>query len=63
MEAKNGAVIRKHLGYGYIEARHAESITQFYGERLNPYVNFHRPCAVPEQRRLGNGKIKRIYRR
>jgi hypothetical protein len=63
VEAKNGAVIRKHLGYGYIEAQHAESITQFYSEHLNPYVNFHRPCAVPEQRHLGNGKIKRIYRR
>jgi transposase InsO family protein len=63
VEAKNGAVIRKHLGYGYIEAQHAEAITQFYGEHLNPYVNFHRPCAVPEQRHVGNGKIKRVYRR
>lgn len=63
VEAKNGAVIRKHLGYGYIESQHAEAITQFYGEHLNPYVNFHRPCAVPEQRHVGNGKIKRVYRR
>lgn len=63
VEAKNGAVIRKHLGYGYIDAQHAEAITRFYGEHLNPYVNFHRPCAVPEQRHLGNGKIERIYRR
>jgi transposase InsO family protein len=63
VEAKNGAVIRKHLGYGYIEAQHAETITRFYSQHLNPYVNFHRPCAVPEQRHLGNGKIERIYRR
>lgn len=63
VEAKNGAVIRKHLGYGYIDAQHAEAITRFYSEHLNPYVNFHRPCAVPEQRHLGNGKIERIYRR
>lgn len=63
VEAKNGAVIRKHLGYGYIDAQHAEAITRFYSEYLNPYVNFHRPCAVPEQRQLGNGKIKRVYRR
>ena len=63
VEAKNGAVIRKHLGYGYIDAQHAEAITAFYGEHLNPYVNFHRPCAVPEQRHLGNGRIERIYRR
>lgn len=63
VEAKNGAVIRKHLGYGYIAAQHAEAITRFYGERLNPYVNFHRPCAVPEQIHLGNGRIRRVYRR
>lgn len=63
VEAKNGAVIRKHLGYGYIDAQHAEVITAFYGQHLNPYVNFHRPCAVPEQRHLGNGKIQRVYRR
>lgn len=63
VEAKNGAVIRKHLGYGYIDAQHAEQITRFYGEHLNPYVNFHRPCAVPESQHLGNGRIKRVYRR
>lgn len=63
VEAKNGAVIRKHLGYGYIEAQHAEAITAFYGGYLNPYVNFHRPCAVPEERHLGNGRIQRVYRR
>jgi transposase InsO family protein len=63
VEAKNGAVIRKHLGYGYIDAKHAEQITGFYSEHLNPYVNFHRPCAVPELQHLGKGKIKRVYRR
>lgn len=63
VEAKNGAVIRKHLGYGYIDAQHAEAITRFYREHLNPYVNFHRPCAVPELKRLDKGRIKRIYRR
>lgn len=63
VEVKNGAVIRKHLGYGYIDAQYAEAITQFYDEHMNPYVNFHRPCAVPEQIHLGNGRIKRIYRR
>ncbi len=63
VEAKNGAVIRKHLGYGYIDAQHAEQITRFYSEHLNPYVNFHRPCAVPELKHLGKGRTKRIYRR
>ena len=63
VEAKNGAVVRKHIGYGYIEAQHAEAITEFYATQLNPYVNFHRPCAVPELRHLANGKIERVYRR
>jgi transposase InsO family protein len=63
VEAKNGAVIRKHLGYGYIAAHHAEAITQFYREHLNPYVNFHRPCAVRQVCDLGKGKTKFRYRR
>jgi transposase InsO family protein len=63
VEAKNGAVVRKHLGYGYIGAQHAELISAFYREHLNPYVNFHRPSAVPEQRQLGNGRVQRVYRR
>lgn len=63
VEAKNGAVIRKHLGYGYIDAQHAAAITGFYSEHLNPYVNFHRPSAVAHERHLGDGRIVRVYRR
>ena len=63
VEAKNGAVIRKHMGHGYIEAQQAEVITAFYNAHLNPYVNFHRPCNVPETVALKNGKIKIRYRR
>ena len=63
VEAKNAAVIRKHLGYGCIDAQHAEQITRFYREHMNPYVNFHRPCAAPELQHLGKGKVKRVCRR
>ena len=45
VETKNGAVIRKHIGYGYIDAGHADRINGFYREYLNPYLNYHRPCA------------------
>jgi transposase InsO family protein len=45
VETKNGAVIRKHIGYGYIDAGHADRINDFYREHLNPYLNYHRPCA------------------
>jgi transposase InsO family protein len=48
VESKNGAVIRKHLGYGYIDARHADAVNHFYCEHLNPYLNYHRPCAQAE---------------
>ena len=63
VESKNGAIIRKHIGYGYIDAQHAEAIDQFHREHLNPYVNFHRPCAVPTVVTAANGKRRRIYQR
>jgi len=50
VETKNGAVIRKHLGYGYIDAAHAELLQGFYIEHFNPYLNFHRPCAQAQVR-------------
>jgi transposase InsO family protein len=61
-EAKNGAVIRKHMGYMHIAAQHAAAIQSFYEEHFNPYLNFHRPCGVPEKRINAKGKEKRIYR-
>ncbi|MHB2008910.1 MAG: integrase catalytic domain-containing protein, partial [Acidobacteriaceae bacterium] len=30
VETKNGTVIRKHIGYGYIDAKHADAINDFY---------------------------------
>jgi transposase InsO family protein len=48
IETKNGAVIRKHIGYGYIDSSHAEALNAFYRDFLNPYLNYHRPCAQPQ---------------
>jgi len=62
VEAKNGAVVRKHMGYTHIPAPHAAAITGFYTGFLNPYLNFHRPCGVPEMTVDAKGKAKRIYR-
>lgn len=62
VEAKNGAVIRKHLGYGHIRSEHAEAIEDFYERYFNPYLNFHRPCGVPETRTNTKGKQRRVYR-
>lgn len=61
VESKNGAVIRKHMGYEHIAADHAGAIGQFYEQYLNPYVNFHRPCGQPELVANGKGKLKRRY--
>ena len=63
VESKNGAVIRKHMGYGYIAAAHAEDIDRFYQHHFNPYLNFHRPCGQPERITDARGKEKYVYRR
>ena len=63
VETKNGAVIRKHMGYGYIPAEHAERIQQFYSAHLNPYLNYHRPCAQADIEVDGKGRQRRYYRR
>ncbi len=62
VEAKNGAVIRKHIGFAHIATKHAEAVHAFHREHLNPYINFHRPCAVPQVVTETNGKRRRIYR-
>ena len=63
VESKNGAIIRKHIGFGHIDAQHAEAVDQFHRQHLNPYVNFHRPCAVPKIITEANGKRRRVYLR
>lgn len=63
-ETKNGSVIRKHMGYGYIAQRHAEKINLFYRHYFNPYLNFHRPSAfpTPAMDEKKKGKIKNVYK-
>ena len=63
VESKNGAVIRKHMGYGYIAAAHAGEIDRFYQRQFNPYLNYHRPCGQPERVTDADGKEKFVYRR
>jgi transposase InsO family protein len=63
VETKNGAVIRKHIGYGYIDAGHADRINDFYREYLNPYLNYHRPCAQAEVQIDEKGRKRVRYTR
>jgi hypothetical protein len=63
VESKNGAIVRRHMGFGHIGAQHAEAVNQFHRQHLNPYVNFHRPCAVPQILEESNGRRRRVYQR
>ena len=50
------------MGFGHIACEHADKINTFYEEQFNPYLNFHRPCGVPELKTDQRGKTRRIYR-
>ena len=60
-ECKNGAVIRKVMGYSHIPQKHATAINYFYTETLNPYLNFHRPCFFAVDKIDAKGKVRKTY--
>ena len=60
-ECKNGAVIRKTMGYSHIPQKYATAINHFYTQELNPYLNFHRPCYFAVDTLDAKGKIKKTY--
>ena len=61
VEGKNGAVIRKHLGYQHIAQRYASPINAFYRQHFNGYLNYHRPCGFATTRVDEKGKEKKVY--
>lgn len=63
VEGKNGAVVRKQIGYGPIGSEHAEEFQKFFTAHLNPYLNFHRPCGFATVETDQRGRRKRRYRR
>lgn len=60
-ESKNGAIIRKVMGYSHIPQHHASTINRFYTEHLNPYLNFHRPCYFAVDHIDAKGKVRKTY--
>jgi len=60
-ETKNGAIIRKHLGYAHIPQRCAAEVNAWCADHLNPYINFHRPCLFSEDVTDAKGKTKKRY--
>jgi transposase InsO family protein len=61
-ETKNGWVLRKWMGYQFIEQKHAGKINKFYFGCFNEYINYHRPCGFATRLQDKKGKVKKIYR-
>ncbi len=62
VESKNGAVIRKWIGYAFLPRGYARRLNQFYFGCFHEYVNYHRPCAFSTTVGDKKGKQKKIYR-
>jgi hypothetical protein len=60
-ECKNGAIVRKTLGYMHIPQQWATQVNDFNKMHLNPYINFHRPCFFPEIKIDAKGKQRKTY--
>lgn len=60
-ESKNGAIVRKHLGYSHIPQRFASLVNAFCSDPLNPYLNFHRPCLFAETITDAKGRQRKRY--
>lgn len=60
-ETKNGAVIRKHMGYVHIPQKNADIVNEFYDKHFNDYLNYHRPCGFPKTIINKKGKERKIY--
>lgn len=61
VEGKNGAIIRKHMGYTHIPQQYAAQINTFYRHYLNPYLNYHRPCGFATETISEKGKVTKVY--
>lgn len=60
-ESKNGAIIRKVLGYSHIPQSFASQVNDFNQKFLNPYINYHRPCYFAKITVDAKGKERRKY--
>lgn len=60
VEGKNN-IVRKFMGHGHIQKKHARLINQFYRENMDEYLNFHRPCGFATERIDKRGKIVKVY--
>lgn len=61
VKSKNASVIRKHLGYCHIPARHAGLVDTFTQRHLASYINFHQPCFFATTFTDAKGKQRKRY--
>ena len=61
VETKNGAVVRKNLGWEHIHQSFCDEINRFYQNHFNPYLNYHRPCGFPTTVIDQKGREKKTY--
>ena len=61
VESKNGAVIRKYMGFAHIPKKYSVLINTFYREHMDVYLNFHRPCGFATNKVDARGKIVKKY--
>jgi hypothetical protein len=62
VEGKNASTLRKQLGHAHIPQKFAPLINTFCTLHLNPFLNFHRPCAFATDEVDSRGKIKKKYK-
>jgi len=61
VETKNGAVVRKYMGYAHIPRRYSKLINGFHREHMDVYLNYHRPCGFATDHVDEKGKVKKRY--
>jgi hypothetical protein len=61
VEGKNASTLRKQMGHAHIPQKFAPLINKFCTEHLNPFLNFHRPCAFATGEIDSKGKVRKKY--
>lgn len=62
VEGKNASTLRKQVGHAHIPQKYAPIINVFCTKHLNPFLNFHRPCAFATDIVNAKGKVKKVYK-
>lgn len=60
VEQKNGAIVRRHVGYGRLEEAHLATLKELYGV-LRLLVNFFEPSSKLMRIATEDGKTRKIY--